>query len=165
MPNNFWLKTDDLLAIKMIEILPKKIERIVDEVLSGVVLRPKRPLFDRAASRLGEAEKPLAGPFGKAIQVLETCTGCGICSNSCPAKNIILQDGRPVFEDRCHLCLGCIYRCPNKSLAAGKWKFVIIKEGYDLKRLEEKVPLDEPVDIARLAKGYLWSGARKYLLE
>lgn len=43
--------------------------------------------------------------------------------------------------------------------------FVVIKEGYSLKALEQKVPYPEPVDVEKLAKGFVWSGVRKYLLN
>ena len=165
MPNNFWVATIEPLAVKLLEVLPGKVERIVDEVLSGVICRPKRRLFDRIVSRLGESGKPFTGSFGKAIKVSQVCTGCGTCSRECPAGNITLQGGRPVFADRCHFCLNCFYICPNRALTPGKWKIAVIKEGYNLKALQAKVPLSEPVDVEKLAKGFLWSGVGKYLME
>jgi len=165
MPSNFVVATNELLAVRLMEVLPAKLDSVVDEVLSGVVYRPRRRLVDRAVSRLGEAEKSMTASFGKAIQVSSSCTGCEWCCNNCPAGNILMHEGRPVFKDKCHLCLNCLYGCPSKSLIAGKAKFTLIKEGFDINKLKSRVPLSEPVDVEKLAKGYLWSGVRKYLLE
>ena len=46
----------------------------------------------------------------------DACTSCGICTKVCPANNITLQDGRPVFRHRCECCMACIQHCPNKAL-------------------------------------------------
>ena len=165
MPSNVVVATNELLAVRLLEVLPARLAGVVDEVLSGVVYRPKRRLVDRAVSRLGEAEKSMTAAFGKAIQVSDGCTSCEWCCNHCPAGNINLREGKPVFKDKCHLCLNCLYGCPNKSLVASKWKFMLIKEGFDINKLKSRMPLSEPVDVEKLAKGYLWSGVRKYLLE
>lgn len=37
--------------------------------------------------------------------------------------------------------------------------------GYDLKTIENMGEIKEKVDVETLAKGYLWSGVKKYLLE
>jgi ferredoxin len=44
------------------------------------------------------------------------CTSCGICTKICPANNIMLQDGRPVFHHQCECCMACIQHCPKKAL-------------------------------------------------
>ncbi len=45
------------------------------------------------------------------------------------------------------------------------WPSIYYNEGYRLDHLRKKVPLTEKVDVDELAKGYLWSGVKKYLLE
>ena len=52
--------------------------------------------------------------------VTETCTSCGTCAAICPARNITLVDGRPVWQHRCELCCGCIHLCPAEAIQAGK---------------------------------------------
>jgi len=46
----------------------------------------------------------------------DACTSCEICTKVCPANNIALQDGRPVFQHQCECCMACIQHCPNKAL-------------------------------------------------
>ncbi|MCL1891538.1 MAG: EFR1 family ferrodoxin [Coriobacteriia bacterium] len=165
MPSNFIVGTHELLAAKLFEVLPNKAERIITGVLSSVRHRPKPLLVDRVLSLIFELEKPATSWFGKAIAVSDSCTGCGRCAKHCPAKNITLVGGKPAFSNRCHACLGCIYGCPQNALAAKRFKFIIVKEGYNLERFLQKLPLAEPVDLDELAKGYVWSGVKKYLQE
>jgi ferredoxin len=46
----------------------------------------------------------------------DSCTSCGICTSVCPAGNITLNDGRPVFHHRCECCMACIQHCPQKAI-------------------------------------------------
>jgi ferredoxin len=50
----------------------------------------------------------------------EKCTSCGTCAAVCPANNIDLVDGKPVWKHRCELCCGCIHLCPAGAIQAGK---------------------------------------------
>jgi formate hydrogenlyase subunit 6/NADH:ubiquinone oxidoreductase subunit I len=50
----------------------------------------------------------------------EKCTSCGTCTAVCPANNIELVDGRPVWKHHCELCCGCIHLCPVGAIQAGK---------------------------------------------
>jgi len=51
--------------------------------------------------------------------VNENCTSCGTCASVCPAKNIELVNGKPVWQHRCELCCGCIHLCPVGAIQAG----------------------------------------------
>ena len=165
MPSNWVVKTDDGLAIRLLEILPSKVERVADDLLAGVVRRTRPKFIDRIFSRFGEMEKTGTKFFGERIRVNENCNGCGWCEKKCPANNISMQNSRPIFGRECFLCLKCIYGCPSKALKAGAFKFIILKEGYDLKAIEKRMRGISPVPIETLAKGFLWKGVKQYLLE
>lgn len=47
------------------------------------------------------------------------CTGCGLCEQVCPADNISLIDGEPVWHDKCTECLGCLHICPKRVIECG----------------------------------------------
>jgi ferredoxin len=53
------------------------------------------------------------------FMVNEKCTSCGTCAAICPAANIDLVDGKPVWKHRCELCCGCIHLCPVGAIQAG----------------------------------------------
>lgn len=165
MPSNWVAKTDDGLAIRLLEVLPSKVERIADDLLAGTVCRTRPKLVDRIFSRAGEMEKKGARFFGQNIRVSNDCNGCGWCAKKCPANNISMSNDRPIFAKECFLCLRCIYGCPNNALTAGTFKFIILKDGYDLKDIEKGMKDVKLARIKDLTKGYLWKGVRKYLLE
>ncbi len=51
--------------------------------------------------------------------VAPACKGCGVCESVCPAGNISLDAGRPVFGHRCEHCLACLHACPVRAI---DWK-------------------------------------------
>jgi ferredoxin len=54
------------------------------------------------------------------FRVDEKCNQCGICSKVCPAANITLQEGRPVWNHVCHQCFSCLQWCPKESIQYGR---------------------------------------------
>lgn len=81
----------------------------------------------------------------------------------------MIKEGRPVFGGDCLICLKCIYDCPNKALAPGIGKFIVLKDGYSLDFIEQCLADDQSGEINEakimsLTKGYAYSGIRKYLL-
>ncbi len=53
------------------------------------------------------------------FRVDDTCTGCGVCERVCPARNVTLVEGRPVWQGRCEQCLGCLHWCPEDAIQFG----------------------------------------------
>jgi ferredoxin len=60
------------------------------------------------------------------FSVTDQCTSCGTCVAICPANNIELAGGKPVWNHHCELCCGCIHTCPVQAIQAGarteKWE-------------------------------------------
>ncbi|MFW9952527.1 MAG: EFR1 family ferrodoxin, partial [Candidatus Thorarchaeota archaeon] len=46
----------------------------------------------------------------------DRCTGCGICEQICPVKNIIIVELKPKWLHQCQQCLGCINYCPEEAI-------------------------------------------------
>ena len=55
----------------------------------------------------------------KNFHVAEPCVGCGLCEKICPVNNILLQTGKPVWQDKCEQCLACINYCPKQAVEYG----------------------------------------------
>ena len=55
-----------------------------------------------------------------AFTVGNACTGCGQCVRRCPANNITLQTGKPVWGQDCTHCMACICYCPAEAIEYGK---------------------------------------------
>jgi len=168
MPSNFLLPTPDELAIQLLNILPSKVEHIIQNITAGVIRRTHPNLINRMLSNFGELEKSrIVGStiFAKHIKVNKDCNGCGLCCKACPAANIVIRNKVPVFGNKCTLCLRCIYDCPKNALKAGFGKFIVLKQGYNLDSLEARMSGRNIASIESIAKGYSLSGIKKYLLE
>ncbi len=48
--------------------------------------------------------------------VSSNCTSCGLCASLCPAGNITMEDGKPVFRDKCEGCVACLQHCPKMAI-------------------------------------------------
>jgi len=60
------------------------------------------------------------GPMDKDFWVNEKCNSCGICAQVCPAANIHLEAGRPVWLHHCEQCLACLQWCPQEAIHFAK---------------------------------------------
>lgn len=49
----------------------------------------------------------------------DRCTSCGTCAAICPAGNIDLVQGKPVWKHHCELCCGCIHMCLTGAIQGG----------------------------------------------
>ena len=137
MPSNVFAQTPDELSIALLSVLPSKLDRIVNELVSGMMRRTEPAAIDRLASYLGEGEKLGGLYFGKLIKADDNCNSCGLCAASCPSGNIVMDKGRPHYNNKCLICMRCLYSCPNQALSLSLFKFFKLKQGYNLDNLEE----------------------------
>jgi ferredoxin/flavodoxin len=52
----------------------------------------------------------------KNFTVNDDCTGCGICKEVCPVKNVELAHNKPQYSHHCEQCVACIQFCPKKAI-------------------------------------------------
>lgn len=167
MPSNFLVTTPDLLAVQLLQLLPKKVDHIVTDLLNQIDRRTRPGFLSRFLSLLCEIEKSACGDrlFGRMIHADKNCTGCGMCYKTCPTGNIRMHNKRPSFGGKCSLCLGCIYTCPKNALKPRIGSFVILKQGYHLDLYVENDPHENRSDLRKLAKRSGYSGLIRYLCE
>ena len=139
MPNNWAKAPKKEKYTRILSELPNKIDEISQIIITEKRKRKIIYWFDYLLSALGEAEKNGTHKFGKGIKVLDTCNACGLCSKNCCSSNIQMEKqtesdsfGKPIFGNRCDMCFGCIYNCPQKALQPTWGAFQIDKNGYDL---------------------------------
>ena len=165
MPSNWIVATKPSLASALLKILPWKISEILAEISCGRIRRTFPGPLDRLVSLLGRVEHPGGRIFGRHIQVMKSCNSCGICVAGCPSGNISITEKYPDFGSVCVLCLKCIYSCPRQALKPGFAKFLIIKEGYNLKSVSTEVPGNGYEAVIKEARGVLWLGLRRYFRQ
>ncbi len=158
MPSNMSIATPDSLAVRLLEVLPQKVNQIADDLLAGVRRRTKPGPLNRTMSVLFEAEKFGAHFFGKALYAQESCTSCGWCAKQCPSGNITMTGENPEFDGKCVMCFRCVYGCPVHAIAAKRLGFALNKQGFDMRRYDTlKAAQNAKV------KSIAWMGVNRYL--
>jgi ferredoxin len=62
---------------------------------------------------------PNLAKMDRSFKTDEKCNKCGICAKVCPAQNITLTDGKPVWNHKCEQCYACIEWCPQAAIQYG----------------------------------------------
>jgi len=133
MPNNWMKAPDEKKFANILSKLPNAIDAIAQAIISEKSQKKIIYWIDYLISALGEAEKKGTNKFGNGIKVLDSCIGCGVCVKNCCSSNIQMESethARPKFGDRCDMCLGCVYNCPQKALQPTWGAFQVDKNGY-----------------------------------
>jgi ferredoxin len=163
MPSNISVATNDHLAMWLLRVLPEKISRITEAILSGKRLRTRFKISSRVLSYVSVREKQNAYRFAKGLRITAACTGCGWCERNCPRNNIRLIEEKPEFADRCIICLRCIYGCPNHAINVERFKLLVNQSGFSLKELEQRMAGVELKPVKECARGIFGIGVRRYL--
>lgn len=115
MPANCIIATNDNLSMLLINALPDKVAKVLDNLFEGKILRTNYRL-GLINKYMSKNAKDGFKKFAKDLQITERCSGCRLCSIECPVCNIEMKNEKPSFGDHCIMCLRCIYNCPNKAL-------------------------------------------------
>ena len=99
-----------------------KLNRIA-EVVRGREERPpeKGPFWQNwALSAFYRISLSHVATMDKPFFADEKCNACGICEKICPARNIGMEGGKPVWNHHCEQCFACIQWCPEEAIQYGK---------------------------------------------
>jgi len=103
---------------KLFDAATLKIKRVSTLIQKKQEITPERGpswqnllftfLYNKTYSKVPKMDKP--------FKVDPHCTGCEICSKICPAQNIKLVNGKPLWQHRCEQCFACIHWCPENAI-------------------------------------------------
>ena len=121
MPANYILKYDPAIfgaksakrVSSKLNKADRKLRRIADDIKNGKQKTEKNPITAKTLYTNVEA-------LDLEFTVTEKCTACGLCQRVCPAKNIELTNGRPVWLHHCEHCVSCISWCPVQAIEYGE---------------------------------------------
>lgn len=166
MPSNFLIGFDESLSAMVLHATPVIVDKVVGELMAGKRHRTAPFGIDRIASKLGYFEVVGGKIFGRHLKVNEKCVDCGWCEKLCPRNNIKIVDGRHSFSNDCVLCLRCVYGCPQRAIEPGFGKFLVLSEGFNLSKVENR--MDHLTVYPRISQATNHSslrGVRDYLIE
>ena len=107
---------------ELFTLAQEKILRIVDGIQKMIPMGIERgplwqriiftPIYTLSLSHVPEMDKKFWAD--------DRCNACGICRDVCPASNISLYEGRPLWHHRCEQCFACLQWCPQEAIQYGK---------------------------------------------
>jgi len=164
MPANLMAEVSDHLAMRLINIIPEKVSKALDIILSGQI---QRTHFHKSALRnfISNQENKNASKYAKTLIISDDCKGCGWCAKNCPTGNIEIdeQSKKPKFLDQCTVCMRCTYGCPIHAISSKS--SMVFKKGFDLDAIERRMEGVELEPIEKCCRGIAWIGVRDYLLN
>lgn len=133
MPLTLVAKLPTQTCIEMVRKADIDLEEIANDLNSDIVDNRIVSLKSKLLANIGKIENYASRLFGLELYANKNCTSCGICWSSCPSKNIKNKNNKPQFGFKCSMCMRCIYKCPVKAINPRISKFIVLKDGYNVK--------------------------------
>lgn len=115
MPENFTttFTVPELYIKRVLNNAEKRIDKIIEDIKNKNYVLPSKK-----KTKEGMFLKNYSNWYKVAqnFVVNDKCLKCQKCVSICPAKNIILDDGKIKFGTKCIACLGCYHRCSQKAI-------------------------------------------------
>ncbi len=121
-----------LEAARRRDLVPERIEDVptVGEVDPLVLTDFERVVERRSMQFEGDGKNPIKRLFGKIAGAIlrtrpvldkKTCVGCGMCAEICPAKAIVMKNGKAKIDrNACIRCFCCQEFCPKSAMKVGR---------------------------------------------
>lgn len=99
-----------------------RVKEIARMVSAGGTFPPEKPFFltDLAGRALFSLLRSRVNTMDREFMVDDSCSSCSLCEKICPASNIKIEEGRPVWMSKCIQCYACLQWCPNEAIQAVK---------------------------------------------
>jgi len=107
---------------KRFEFAQEKISRIAVRIKEKVQMPvEKGPLWQRILfTAIYNMSFSHVSKMDQKFWVDDKCNACEICCKVCPAANITMREGKPVWNHRCEQCFACLQWCPQEAIQYGK---------------------------------------------
>ncbi|GFZ30834.1 iron-sulfur protein [Clostridium zeae] len=97
-----------------------KIPIIAESIKRGELIQHKhkkiKSIFERMIYNT-TYKSTISNSFDKGFYADEKCINCTTCNKICPAQNIEMRDGKPMWKQHnCQLCFGCLQWCPKEAI-------------------------------------------------
>ncbi|HDQ04230.1 MAG TPA: 4Fe-4S ferredoxin [Deltaproteobacteria bacterium] len=100
----------------------EKIGRIAKIIEAQRKLAPEKgPLWQNILfSYFYRKSFPHIHKMDKSFRADDKCDSCRICEKICPVHNILIVDGKPLWQHHCEQCFACLQWCPQEAIQYGK---------------------------------------------
>ncbi len=100
----------------------EKIGRIAEIIKAQRKLTPEKgPLWQNILfSFFYRKSFPHIHKMDKSFRADDKCNNCRICEIICPVRNILIVDGKPLWQHHCEQCFACLQWCPEEAIQYGK---------------------------------------------
>lgn len=122
MPENYIAMFDAPGAEESREIIQKaekKIRDVARTIEKGENQKNSSPWTGKVLSSINGIYYSLFVKADK-FYAKDNCIGCGECAKRCVLANVVMEEGRPTWLDRCTHCMACINYCPVEAIEYGK---------------------------------------------
>ncbi|MDR0287193.1 MAG: EFR1 family ferrodoxin [Clostridiales bacterium] len=122
---NFTRKLQMFSNYVLLYDMSKRIEKITNKSNKKLVQikKKKKNKKKNRVNRLMKIFSFINKDFIKKVSTMDkdygvdnNCTGCGICKEVCPVKNIEIVNNRPQFNHHCENCIACLQYCPQRAI-------------------------------------------------
>ena len=117
----------------------QKAEGKIDAIARAVEKGERKKVHPRWSDRLISAVNGIYYSLfvkAKPFYAKDNCIGCGECAKRCVLANVVMEEGRPIWLDRCTHCMACINYCPVEAVEYGKKTKGRFR--YTFEKVEEK---------------------------
>ncbi|MDR1472187.1 MAG: EFR1 family ferrodoxin [Synergistaceae bacterium] len=120
MPSNYANKTIPVEENRArIERAETQVKKFAALLRTGETNWGADGLASRFLARLAHGQKPwrmFHSLFPIAVDS-DKCTGCGVCGELCPEKNILVSAGTAIIGKSCQSCQRCVGFCPARAIS------------------------------------------------
>jgi ferredoxin/flavodoxin len=105
------------MSKKVDEITKKSNEKLVP-IIDAIKMRKNNTInkLTKIFSFINKNFIKRVAYMDKGFTINDNCTGCGICKEVCPVKNIVMINNTPQYNHHCEQCVACIQFCPQKAM-------------------------------------------------
>lgn len=95
----------------------KYLDLIIEKILLEDIYNEKEGFIIKLCSLIVYSiwKSRLEG-VSKSFKVNSSCNGCGTCEKTCPARNITLENDKPIWDSKCEDCMACVQHCPKRAI-------------------------------------------------
>lgn len=151
--SNYFADNDIGTVQTLSEVAKEKVDDIVSDLYSNRRRIKTYPIKGKVSRVIGHLEHFGARLFGNTLKV-RSCNTCMVCVLNCPKDNIVFSEGIK-FKSKCMMCMRCVYNCPVNGIYSRGMNWVILKDGYNLKKIQDMPKVDMSKSAKENYKAYI----------